>query len=415
MLVDDSPIVLQALKQSLSKAEFILAEASSGEEALALFPRLSPDLVLLDIMMPGLDGFETCAALRRLPNGAYTPIIMLTCLDDIDSITRAYEVGATDFITKPINPIVLCHRLRYMLRADKALQTLQQSKKDLYRAHAEPELRVVERTRALQRSTEQLEREIRERQRAEEELQDAHTQFRSLLENSPLAVVEWDAQWRVKHWSPQAEFIFGWQKQEVIGKHFTEWRFLPVKDLDEVTSKITILDESSTRNISQHRNYRRDGTLIECEWYNSTLRDEDGRLLSVLSLVQDVTARREAERIKEELVSTVSHELRTPLASLRGFTELMLNRNYPRAKQQEFLSIMHSESLRLTNLINDFLDIQRMESNRQIYHLKPLLCSPLYKRQPPCSQQQIKAHQFCLDFPARFSLSVLVMILSVKC
>ncbi len=405
LLVDDSPTVLQALNKSLRHTEFIFAEARSGAEALALFSQRAPDIVLLDVMMPEMDGFETCIALRRLPGGAHTPIIMLTSLDDIESITRAYEVGATDFITKPIKPILLHHRLRYMLRADRALRKLAQSKEALSQAHADLELRVAERTLALQCSTEQLQREIYERERAEEELRDAHTQFRSLLENSPLAIVEWDAHWRIKHWSPQAELIFGWQKQEVLGKRYTDWQFVPPDELEMVKNVETSLCESNTaRNISQNRNYRKDGRLIECEWYNSALRDEQGQIVSVLSLVQDITARREAERIKEELVSTVSHELRTPLASLRGFTELMLNRNFPRAKQQEFLSIMHSESLRLTNLINDFLDIQRMESNRQVYHFEAISLSAFVHETAALFTTTDSTHQFCLDFPTEIPL-----------
>lgn len=75
----------------------------------------------------------------------------------------------------------------------------------------------------------------------------------------------------------------------------------------------------------------------------------------------------ERERLKDELVSIVSHELRTPLTSLRGFAELMLKREFPPEKQREFISIVHTEAVRLTNLINNFLDLQRMEAGRQTY------------------------------------------------
>ena len=75
----------------------------------------------------------------------------------------------------------------------------------------------------------------------------------------------------------------------------------------------------------------------------------------------------ERERLKDEIVSIVSHELRTPLTSLRGFAELMLKREFPPEKQREFISIVHTEAVRLTNLINNFLDLQRMEAGRQTY------------------------------------------------
>jgi PAS domain S-box-containing protein len=91
--------------------------------------------------------------------------------------------------------------------------------------------------------------------------------------------------------------------------------------------------------------------------------------VGIMGIAHDITQRKEVERLKDEFVSTVSHELRTPLTSLRGFTELMLKRNFSPEKQREFLTIIHNESIRLTNLINDFLDLQRIESGRQVYQL----------------------------------------------
>ena len=100
------------------------------------------------------------------------------------------------------------------------------------------------------------------------------------------------------------------------------------------------------------------------------LKDADGGVTGAVATVTDITRRKDLERLKEDFVSTVSHELRTPLSSLRGFAELMLNREYPPARQREFLTVIHNESVRLTNLINDFLDIQRLESGRQAYAFK---------------------------------------------
>jgi signal transduction histidine kinase len=80
--------------------------------------------------------------------------------------------------------------------------------------------------------------------------------------------------------------------------------------------------------------------------------------------LRDITERREVERLREELLATVSHELRTPLTSLRGFAELMLNNEFPVARQRKFLSVIHNEAVRLTQLVNDFLDMKRIESGR---------------------------------------------------
>ncbi|ALC18030.1 diguanylate cyclase [Desulfuromonas soudanensis] len=134
LVVDDEPFMRRTIREALEPFGFEVAEAVDGRQALELIPRLSPDVVLLDVIMPHLDGFETCAALRRLPEGAHLPVVMLTALDDNASILRAYEVGATDFASKPLNYSVLGHRLRYILRANAAFAGLHRSQARLAEA-----------------------------------------------------------------------------------------------------------------------------------------------------------------------------------------------------------------------------------------------------------------------------------------
>ncbi|MGE0826685.1 MAG: sensor histidine kinase [Candidatus Binatia bacterium] len=95
------------------------------------------------------------------------------------------------------------------------------------------------------------------------------------------------------------------------------------------------------------------------------------------NLEKALASAQEMDRLKDDLISTVSHELRTPLTSLLGFTELMLEREFPAQKRQEFLGILHNEAIRLTGLINDFLDLQRMESGRHQYRFAPVEIIPL--------------------------------------
>jgi diguanylate cyclase (GGDEF)-like protein/PAS domain S-box-containing protein len=127
LVVDDDITVRLLARQSLERAGFAVAEAEDGSEAVSAFQEIWPHLVLLDVDMPNMDGFEACVQLRRLPNSEMIPILMVTGLDDIESIERAYEVGATDFVTKPINWLILGHRLRYMLRASAAMEGIQES------------------------------------------------------------------------------------------------------------------------------------------------------------------------------------------------------------------------------------------------------------------------------------------------
>ncbi len=134
LVVDDDAGGRRLTRATLTKAGFGVVEAGNGQLALDAIAVEMPDLVLLDVSMPVMDGFSACAALRALPGGDRIPVVMMTGLDDTGSIERAFEVGATDFITKPINWAVLPHRVRYMLRASTAIHELQQNQRRLSNA-----------------------------------------------------------------------------------------------------------------------------------------------------------------------------------------------------------------------------------------------------------------------------------------
>jgi CheY-like chemotaxis protein len=134
LIVDDDAVNRLMARAALESAGWSVEEAENGREALAAFQQLHPDVVLLDIMMPEMDGFAACAALRTLPEGAHTPILIMTGLDDYGSITQAYDAGATDFLTKPLNGLLLTHRVRYIVRSSRVLQELQASRASLAQA-----------------------------------------------------------------------------------------------------------------------------------------------------------------------------------------------------------------------------------------------------------------------------------------
>ncbi|WP_088280789.1 bifunctional diguanylate cyclase/phosphodiesterase [Ideonella sp. A 288] len=134
LVVDDDCLLRGMAARTLRHAGFDIVEADSGEQALSVFEATPFDLVLLDVLMAGIDGFETCRRLRRLPGGARVPVLMLTGLNDTESIDRAYEAGATDFITKPIQWVLLAHRVRYGLRSAAAADAMRRSGDSLARA-----------------------------------------------------------------------------------------------------------------------------------------------------------------------------------------------------------------------------------------------------------------------------------------
>ena len=119
LLVDDDEVNLLLTSVALQDQGFDVTEASGGEQAMRVLADWLPDIVVLDAVMPGLDGFETCRELRALPCFESLPVLMLTGLDDDASITRAYEAGATDFFVKSTQWSLLAGRLRYLLRASR--------------------------------------------------------------------------------------------------------------------------------------------------------------------------------------------------------------------------------------------------------------------------------------------------------
>lgn len=134
LVVDDDPIGRSLMRATLENNGFVVEEASDGREAFTLCEQRSPDLLVVDVVMPVMDGFELCRELRRQPISAHVPILMATGLDDVESIAMAYDAGATDFISKPINRLLLTHRVRYVLRAAKAFEELRQHQGHLVEA-----------------------------------------------------------------------------------------------------------------------------------------------------------------------------------------------------------------------------------------------------------------------------------------
>ena len=124
LVADDDPVMRLLMLEMLDSVGLVGIEAEDGAQAVDLAHARAPDLILLDVEMPKMDGFAACRAIRDLPNGATVPIVMVTGGDDLEAVTNAYEAGATDFVSKPINWPILGHRVLYVLRASDAIVRL---------------------------------------------------------------------------------------------------------------------------------------------------------------------------------------------------------------------------------------------------------------------------------------------------
>jgi PAS domain S-box-containing protein len=130
LIVDDDRGIRLVLRHVLEQHGYAVLEAENGVQGVSAYESQQPDLVLLDVIMPAMDGFDTCRRLRALPGGDRIPVLMITSLDDEPSIDKAFEAGATDYITKPIHLASVCHRVGWLLRARQVENGIIRAKKE---------------------------------------------------------------------------------------------------------------------------------------------------------------------------------------------------------------------------------------------------------------------------------------------
>lgn len=147
--------------------------------------------------------------------------------------------------------------------------------------------------------------DIAENKLAEEALRQSEQRLSAHLENSPMAIVEWDADFIVTRWAGEAEKMFGWSRAETIGRPIMDLHVVYEEDLPRVEKVMERLADGTSKHVvSANRNYTRDGKVLYCEWYNSVLTDPQGKMVSVMSQVLDITGRKQAE---EELAKYRDH------------------------------------------------------------------------------------------------------------
>ena len=156
LIVDDDDDSRSATAKALRAVGFTVDEASNGLDALKVFEARRPHIALLEVMTPFLDGFSTCRAMRELAGGQDASIVMMTDLDDIESLQFGYDAGATDFLTKPVNAILLQHRMKYMLRAAESVDELRKSERKIAHLAYHDALTGLPNRRSLERYMERL-------------------------------------------------------------------------------------------------------------------------------------------------------------------------------------------------------------------------------------------------------------------
>jgi PAS domain S-box-containing protein len=203
----------------------------------------------------------------------------------------------------------------------------------------------------------------------ENKLRDSQQRLSMHMRRTPLAVIEWNNNLDITEWNDAAQKIFGYSRKEVLGKNGIQL-LVPAYLHDRVSNIRDQLQQNDGGLYSVNENITKDGRTILCEWFNTPLVDENGRVIGIASLAQDVTERVRIDQMKRDFVSIVSHELRTPLTAIRGALGLILGGATGKApeKMNDLIKIADDNTQRLLHIINDILDIDKIESGVLEYH-----------------------------------------------
>jgi PAS domain S-box-containing protein len=256
LVVDDDDLIRMQLCELMQQAGYQVAEASNGSEALAAYTRLQPEIVLIDGMMPVMDGFTCCAELQKLPGGANTPILMITALYDQTSIERAFAVGATDYITKPIQWEVLRQRVSHLMQASLHVK-------------------------ALRQQTEQA--QLRE------------AQLRMALDAARMGTWDWDVLTNQITWSDNLEVLFGLERGSFESTYAAFIECVHPEDRNLISrSVIEAIREEAEYDI-EYRFVASDNSLRWAGSKGVVFRDSSGMAQRMSGVTIDITKRKQAE------------------------------------------------------------------------------------------------------------------------
>ena len=222
-------------------------------------------------------------------------------------------------------------------------------------------------------------RDITQSKEATDLIMKSEQKLKHHFENSPLGVIEWDKEYKVIRWSKKAEQIFGWIREEAIGKSIYELQMIYEEDIPVLNDTMSKLDKGNTV-VATNRNYTKSGDVIECNWYNSVLSDNKGEMISVLSLIEDITERRKNEQkllesrekykelndTKDKFFSIIAHDLKGPFTSIIGFSELMVEETERKDldKIKEYAGIIYNSSWRAMDLLTNLFEWAKMQTGR---------------------------------------------------
>jgi PAS domain S-box-containing protein len=364
LLVDDRPANLVALEAVLDPLGVHLVRATGAEEALAAVNAREFAVILLDVQMPEMDGYEVARRIKALEAPRLTPVIFLTALDeDRRHVSAGYESGAVDYLFKPLDPDVLRAKVRAFV--------------SMYEERDAAERRARRRYADLAQ---------REAERASER------RAAAILESITDAFYTLDADFRFTYVNRRAEELWGRSRDQLVGHDF-------VAEFPEVVGSESHEMHQVVMSRRQPARFETLSPVLQ-RWISISIYPEASGGISCY--FQDISDRKEAEAererlldaehaartraeeanaVKSQFLATMSHELRTPLNAQIGYAQLLeMGIAGPLTpEQQHYVQRLTSSSTHLLGLINDILDFSKIEAGEMLTHHEHAFTGPVVR------------------------------------
>lgn len=387
LLVDDQPARLLSYEAILGDLGQNLIRAGSGIEALEQVMRHEFAVILLDVSMPGMDGFETAALIHEHPRFGRTPIIFVTGfhVTDVDRL-KGYELGAADYVYVPVVPAILRSKVAVLVELHQKRRELQQLNRRLERANADlaaanAELQ-AETTRELRRLNDGLARangeleranagltaEVAVRRKAETRLRENEERLRAIVESTSAVIYQTDSAGRLVLANPSFEQVAGRRAAELLG--LTVREALPGDASAAIAAHdAQVLAEGCPLQFEEMLELA-DGPHTYAS-VKAPVREADGRVCGVVSVATDITFRkhleralREADRRKDEFLAMLAHELRNPLAPILSAAKALRPAVAGDADSRWCVEAIERQAGQLARLVEDLLDVSRITQGK---------------------------------------------------
>ncbi len=311
LIVDDLPDNLRVLSATLGQKGYEVRCAKNGAMALRAAISAPPDLILLDVKMPDMNGYEVCQQLKASPATQDIPVIFMSALDDVLDKVKAFEVGAVDYIIKPF-------QIEEVLARIKSQLALQAAKAEIRLLNAELEQRVQQRTTQLASTNQLLQREMAERKRTEQWLQESETRLESILDTLEEVVRSACAKkFKLLYLNPAAQKVYGRPVWEFFEQPNLWLEVIHPDDRERVEQATQVLLQQGRMNL-EYRILRSDGEVRWLSDRSLAIYDIDGVATRFDSIIYDITERK---RTEEQLIHDALHDALTGLPNRAFFME----------------------------------------------------------------------------------------------